>query len=197
MPGPENEPVVPPVLETSALKVLFNSRIIVLSEGINSLIAKRTLEQLLAYDAADPEKDIYLFLNSPGGEVTSGFAIYDTLRFIRPNVKIVVAGLAASIATVILLGVKKEHRFALPNARLLIHQPLIGGYIQGQASDIDIHAKEILKTRERLAQLYQRETSLPLEKIQKDIERDYWMSAMEAKEYGLITNIVESWAQVK
>lgn len=184
------------LVEAGIHKKLFDQRVIVLSEPIHGQSAKRVIEQLLALELEDSSKDIILYLNSPGGEVSSGFGIYDTIRFIRPKIKIVVTGLAASIATVILLAADKERRFSLPNSRLLIHQPLVSGNIQGQASDIEIHAKEILKTREKIAELYKRETGQPLERIKRDIERDYWMTPQEALEYGLITKIVASRAEV-
>ena len=128
--------------------------------------------------------------------MNSGFGIFDTMQFIKPQVKVIVTGLAASIATVILLGAKKENRLSMPNSRLLIHQPLIGGHVQGQATDIEITAREILKTRERIALLYKQETKQPLERIQKDIERDYWMTAEEALEYGLVSKIIKNWGEV-
>jgi len=184
------------LIEGLTQKTLLKNRKIVLSEGVGSSTARKVIEQLLTLEADDPSKDIWMFINSPGGEVNSGFGIYDTMRFIKPEVKVIVSGLAASIATVILMGAKKEHRYAMPNARLLIHQPLIGGSIQGQATDIEITAREIIKTRERLALLYNKETGQPLERIQLDMERDYGMTAEEAKEYGLITRIVESWNQL-
>lgn len=177
-------------------KHLFDKRIVVLSEGINSRSANAVIDQLLGLEAADPSQDIWMFLNSPGGEVNSGFGIYDIMRFIKPDVKVVVTGLAASIATVIYLAAKREHRYCLPNSRLLIHQPLIGGTIQGQATDIEITANEIIKTRARLAELYVAETGQPLERVNRDIERDYWMTAEEAKDYGLVTKIVSSWNEL-
>lgn len=185
------------ILETTTQKKLFDQRLIVLSEAIHAASAKRIIEQLFALEAADPTKEIWLFLNSPGGEVNSGFGIYDTIRFIRPEVKITVTGLAASAATVVLLAAEAKYRYSMPNARLLIHQPLIGGSIQGQASDIEIHAKEILKTREKIAELYTKETKQPIERVRKDIERDYWMTAQEALEYGLIAKIISSWNEVR
>ena len=178
------------LLESTPAKSLFQSRIIVLSEGINSQVAKRVIQELLALENLDAQKDITIYLNSPGGEVSSGFAIYDTLRFIKPRTRIVVTGLAASIATVILLGAQKDDRLCMPNARLLIHQPLIGGTMQGQASDIEITANEMIKTRERIEQLYHDETGQSIERVRRDIERDYWMSAKESVEYGLIKRIV-------
>ncbi len=177
-------------------KHLFDKRIVVLSEAINSRSANTVIDQLLGLEAADATKDIWVFLNSPGGEVNSGFGIYDVMRFIKPDVKIIVTGLAASIATVIYLAAKKEHRYCLPNSRLLIHQPLIGGTIQGQATDIEITAKEIIKTREKLAELYVEETGQSLERVSRDIERDYWMTATEAKEYGLVTSIISNWNEL-
>jgi ATP-dependent Clp protease protease subunit len=180
------------LFESAITKQLYANRTIVLSEGIDSDVARRVISELLALDSADSTKPITIVLNSPGGSVTSGFAIYDTMRFIKSEIKIVVSGLAASIATVILLGAPKKNRVAMPNAQLLIHQPLIPGAVQGQASDLEITAKEIIKTREKLAKLYNAETGQPVERVQKDIERDYWMSAQEALEYGLISRIVAS-----
>jgi ATP-dependent Clp protease protease subunit len=185
------------ILEASTQKKLFDQRIIVLSEAIHAASAKKVIEHLLALEAADPTKEIWLFLNSPGGEVNSGFGIYDTIRFIRPDVKIVVTGLAASAATIVLLAAEQQYRYSMPNSRLLIHQPLIGGNIQGQASDIEIHAKEILKTREKIAELYTKETKQPIERVRKDIERDYWMTAQEALEYGLLSKVISSWNEVR
>ena len=184
------------LLEGPVNRQLFSKRIIVLSEGIGPEVARRVISQLLAFEAADPEKEILVILNSPGGEVSSGFAIYDTMRFIRPKVKILVAGLAASIATVILMGAEKNDRMSLPNSRLLIHQPLIPGAVQGQASDLEITAREIVKTREKLSILYHKETGQPIERVQRDIERDYWMSADEALTYGLIGRIVANWKEL-
>jgi ATP-dependent Clp protease protease subunit len=180
-----------------AQKKLFEQRLIILSESIQASSAKKVIAQLLALEAIDPNKDIWLFLNSPGGEINSGFGIYDTIRFVHPPVKIIVAGLAASAATVILLAAAPDYRYSLPNARLLIHQPLVSSHIQGQASDIEIHAKEIIRTREKIAQLYAQETKQPLERVSKDMERDYWMTATEALEYGLITQVVSSWSEVR
>jgi ATP-dependent Clp protease protease subunit len=191
-----NQAELSSLFEFTTQKKLFDKRIIILSEAVHSSSAKRVIEQLLSLEADDPSKDIWLFLNSPGGEVSSGFAIYDTIRFIKPKVKILVTGLAASIATVILLGADKEFRYSMPNSRILIHQPLISGSIQGQASDIEIHANEIIKTREKIAQLYHKETKQPLERVHRDIERDYWMTTQEALSYGLISSIVSSWNEV-
>jgi len=200
---PTLEKQMPKIEELSELfegniqKHLFQQRLLVLSEPINANVAKRTIEALLALEAADAQKDIWMFINSPGGEVNSGFAIYDAMRFVNPSVKCVVSGLCASIATVILLGADKAHRYSMPNSRVLIHQPLIGGTVQGQATDIDITAREILKTREKLVELYHKETGQALERLKKDIERDYWMSAQEAMEYGLISRVINGWGEVR
>lgn len=177
-------------------KKLIDDRILVISEAINSKSAKSMIETLLALDATDSKKPIYIFLNTQGGEVSSGFAIFDVIRFVRSEVKIIVTGLAASIGTVILLGAKKENRFILPNAKMLIHQPLISGSIEGQASDLEIHAKEILATREKIAQLYQKETNQSLDQIQKDMERDHWLTAQEAIEYGFVSKIIKGWNEL-
>ena len=169
---------------------LLESRVIFVSEAINSTVAKRVISNLLAMDAQDSKKPIYMYLNSPGGEVNSGYAIYDTMRFIGSEVRVICTGLTASIATIMLLGAPKKHRYSMPNTRLLIHQPLIGGSIQGQASDLEITAKEILKTRAKINQLLAKECGQPLEKVEEDTVRDYWMNTQEALEYGLITKIV-------
>jgi ATP-dependent Clp protease protease subunit len=169
---------------------LLEKRIIFVSEAINSTVAKRVVSQLLALDAQESNQPIYMYLNSPGGEVNSGFAIYDTMRYLSSEVRVVCTGLTASIATIMLLGAPKKHRYTMPNTRFLIHQPLIGGNIQGQASDLEITAKEIIKTRSKINQMLSKECGQPLEKVEEDTARDYWMTAEEALEYGLITKIV-------
>ncbi len=169
---------------------LLEKRVIFVSEAINSSVAKRVVSNLLAMDAQESNKPIYMYLNSPGGEVNSGFAIYDTMRFLSSEVRVVCTGLTASIATIMLLGAPKKHRYSMPNTRFLIHQPLIGGSIQGQASDLEITAKEIIKTRSKINQLLSEECKQPFEKVEEDTSRDYWMNAQEALEYGLITKIV-------
>ena len=169
---------------------LLEKRTIFISEGINSQVAKKVINHLLALEAADNSKPIYVYLNSPGGEVNSGFAIYDTMRFISSEVRIVCTGLSASIATVILLGAPKEHRYGMENTKYLIHQPLIGGNIQGQASDLEITAREIIKTRKKINTLLSKECNQPFEKVEEDTTRDYWMNSEECLEYGLISKIV-------
>lgn len=176
---------------------LYRQRALCVSEAIDSTVAKRVISQLLALEAEKPGTPITLYLNSPGGEVTSGFAIYDTIRFISSDVRIVASGLCASIATIIFIAAEKQHRYSMPNAKFLIHQPLIGGQIRGQASDLEITARDILKTRERLNQLLAKECGQPLERIEKDTNRDYWMSATEALEYGLVNKIIEGIKEVK
>lgn len=176
---------------------LMDRRAIIISEGINSGVAKRVIGSLLTMDSTDSKTPITIYLNSPGGEVTSGFAIYDTIRFLKSPVHIVCAGLTASIATVILCAAKREHRFTLPNSKFLIHQPLIPGQIYGQASDLEITAREILKTRQKINELLSQECDQPLAKVEGDTQRDYWMNAMEAVEYGLVTKIIENKTDLK
>lgn len=171
---------------------LLDRRTIFVSEGINSVVAKRVINQLLTMDLEKPGTPINLFLNSPGGEVNSGFAIYDTMRFLKSEVRVINTGLCASIATIINIAAKKQNRFSMPNCKFLIHQPLIPGQIYGQASDIEIHAREILKTRQKINELLSKECGQPIAKVEKDTSRDYWMSASEALEYGLVHKIVEN-----
>ncbi len=172
---------------------LLERRKIFISEAITSRSAKRFVSEFLALEHDKPGEPITLYLNSPGGEVHSGFAIYDTIRFISSPVTIINTGLCASIATVINIAAKKDRRFSMPNAKFLIHQPLIPGQVYGQASDLEITAREILKTREKINKMLAKETGTPLEKVEKDTVRDYWMNAQEAVEYGLITKIVETY----
>lgn len=171
---------------------LLERRKVFLSEAVTAKTAKRIIGDLLALDADKPGEPITLYINSPGGEVNSGFAIFDTIRFIKSPVTIVNAGLCASIATVINVAAKKDRRFSMPNAKFLIHQPLIPGQVYGQASDLEITAREILKTREKINKLLAKETGTDISKVEKDTVRDYWMNAQEAVEYGLVTKIVES-----
>ncbi len=171
---------------------LLKTRTILLSSEVSPSTARRVIERLLVLEAEDPEAPITLVVNSPGGEVHSGFGVYDVIRFIKPPVKIVCAGLTASIATIILLAVKKEDRVALPNARLLIHQPLFSGEVFGPASDLEITANEILKTKEHINRVIAEGTGQTFEKVQHDTERDFWLSADEAVEYGLVSRVVTS-----
>ncbi|TWW12325.1 ATP-dependent Clp protease proteolytic subunit S14 [Planctomyces bekefii] len=176
---------------------LLQRRRVFISEAITAKSAKRYISDLLALDAEKPGEPITLYLNSPGGEVNSGFAIYDTIRFIQSPVTIVNTGLCASIATVINVAAKKDRRVTMPNAKFLIHQPLIPGQVYGQASDLEITAREILKTREKINKILAKETGTPLEKVEKDTVRDYWMNAQEAVEYGLVSKIVETYKDLE
>jgi ATP-dependent Clp protease protease subunit len=167
---------------------LLKDRIIFLGTPVDDMIANVIIAQLLFLESEDPDKDIMLYINSPGGLVTAGLAIYDTMQYVRCDVATICMGQASSMGSFLLAAGTKGKRYSLPNSRILIHQPL-GGF-QGQATDIDIHAKEILRTRDRLIELYSRHTGQPDEKIRRDMERDYFMSATEAKEYGLIDEIL-------
>ena len=168
---------------------LLKDRIIFLSDEVNDTTASLVVAQLLFLEAEDPDKDIHLYINSPGGSVTAGMAIYDTMQYIKPDVSTICIGLAASMGAFLLNAGAKGKRFALPNSEIMIHQPLGGA--KGQATDIEIHAKWILKIRERLNQILSERTGQPIEKIQEDTERDNFMSAKEAKEYGLIDEVIE------
>ena len=167
---------------------LLETRTVLVCGPVSDDMARDVMAQLLVLDSQSPTKAIRVFINSPGGAVDAGFAIYDVMRFVKAPVHSVCAGLAASAATVILLGARKEHRYSLPNTRYLIHQPSTG--IQGQASDVAIGAQEILKLRQKVNELLARETGQSVETIAHDTRRDHWMSATEAKTYGLITTIV-------
>jgi len=167
---------------------LLKDRIIFLGTGVDDNVANLIIAQLLFLEAEDPEKDINLYINSPGGVVTSGLAIYDTMQYIKSPVSTICIGQAASMGALLLTAGAEGKRFVLPNARVMIHQPA-GGF-QGQATDIDIHAKEILKTRLRLNEIMAKHTDQPLEKIQTDTERDYFMSGEEAKTYHLVDEVI-------
>jgi ATP-dependent Clp protease protease subunit len=167
---------------------LLKDRIIFLGSAINDDVANIIIAQLLFLESEDPDKDIHLYLNSPGGVVTAGLAIYDTMQYIKPDISTLCMGQAASMGALLLAAGTQEKRFALPNARILIHQPL-GGF-QGQASDIDIHAKEILRMREELDAIFVKHTNQPLERIRTDTERDFFMGGQQAKEYGIIDKVI-------
>ncbi|MEN2983492.1 MAG: ATP-dependent Clp endopeptidase proteolytic subunit ClpP [Dictyoglomaceae bacterium] len=169
---------------------LLKSRIVFLGTAINDEVANLVIAQLLFLESEDPEKDIYLYINSPGGEVSAGLAIYDTIRHIKPKVATVCVGQAASMAAILLSAGDRGKRYALPNSRVMIHQPL--GGIYGPASDLEIHTREILKLRQTLNEILAYHTGQPLEKIQRDTDRDFFMSAKEAKEYGIIDEVLES-----
>lgn len=168
---------------------LLKDRIIFLGDEVNDVTAGLVVAQLLFLEAEDPDKDIHLYINSPGGSVTAGMAIYDTMQYIKPDVSTICIGMAASMGAFLLNAGAKGKRFALPNSTIMIHQPLGGA--KGQATDIEIHAKWILQIKERLNQILSERTGQPLEKIKADTERDNFMSAMEAKEYGLVDEVIE------
>ena len=168
---------------------LLRDNIIFIGTPIDDNVANVVTAQLLFLEAEDPEKDIYLYVNSPGGSITAGMAVYDTMQFIRPDVSTICIGQAASMAAMLMAAGAPGKRFALPNARLLIHQPSMGG-VSGQATDIDIVAKEILRMREITNQLLAKHTGQGVERIERDVERDFIMNAAQAKEYGLIDEII-------
>lgn len=167
---------------------LLKDRIIMISGEVEDQMSNLVVAQLLFLTAEDPKKDIYMYINSPGGSVTAGFAIYDTMRYIEPDVSTICTGMAASFGALLLTAGAKGKRLALPNSEIMIHQPL--GGTRGQASDIRIHTDRILKNRERINQILADHTGQPMERIEKDTDRDYFMSADEAVEYGLVDKIV-------
>ena len=168
---------------------LLQERIVFVTGQIDDALANTVIAQLLFLERADADKDIDLYINSPGGSVSAGLAMYDTMQLIKPNVATICAGLAASAASILLTGGAPGKRMALPYSKVLIHQPWIG-QIGGQATDIEIHARELLATRRLLAQIYQRTTGKPVEEIERDLERDFYMSAEEAKAYGIIDAVL-------
>ena len=168
---------------------LLKDNIIFIGTPIDDTVANLVTAQLLFLEAEDPEKDVYLYINSPGGSITAGMAIYDTMQFVRPDVSTICIGQAASMAALLLVAGAHGKRFTLPNTRVLIHQPWAGG-LSGQAADIDIQAREILRMREIINQLLASHTGQPLERITKDVDRDYIMNAQQAKEYGVVDEII-------
>ena len=167
---------------------LLKDRIVFLGQEITDAVANTVIAQLLFLESEDPDKDIHLYINSPGGHITAGMAIYDTMQYIKPDVMTICIGQGASMAALLLAAGTKGKRYALPNARILIHQPMGGA--QGQATDIDIHAREILKLRERLNNLLAFHTGQDIEKIKMDTERDFFMDSQEALKYGIIDKII-------
>jgi len=168
---------------------LLRERIIFLGTAVDDHIASLIIAQLLFLEAEDPEKDIYLYLNSPGGSVSAGLAIYDTMKYIKSKVSTICVGLAASMGAVLLAGGDPGKRSSLPHSKIMIHQPWVGG-LQGQTTDIEIHAKEMIKTRDTIYQILSEHSGKPYEQIAKDCDRDYFLTAEEAKEYKLIDNIL-------
>ena len=169
---------------------LLKDNIIFIGSQIDDVISNLVIAQLLFLEAEDPDKDIFIYINSPGGSVTAGLAIYDTMQFVKPDISTICIGQAASMAAVLLAAGTPKKRFALPNSRILIHQPM-GGF-SGQASDIDIHAREILRIKERLNQILSHHTGQPIERIGQDSDRDFIMSAIQCKEYGIIDQVISS-----
>src|ERR671931_301268 len=191
-------PLVPTVIERSArgereydiYSRLLNERIIFLGQPIDDQVANLIVAQLLHLESADPDKDISIYINSPGGSIYAGLAIYDTMRFIKPDVSTICVGIAMSMGSLLLTGGADGKRMALPNAKILIHQ--VSSSFQGQATDIEIHAKEIIDVRHRLDEILAKHTKQDLEKVKQDTERDYFMSSDEAKEYGIIDRVISA-----
>ncbi len=189
-------PLVPMVIEQTSrgerafdiYSRLLNERIIFLGTPINDDIANLVVAQLIHLESDDPDKDISIYINSPGGSVYSGLAIYDTMQFIKPDVSTICVGIGMSMGALILAGGAKGKRFALPNAKILIHQ-LIGGF-EGQAADIEIHAREVIQVRKTLDEILALHSGQTVEKVSKDTDRDYFMTAQEAKEYGIIDDVI-------
>ena len=167
---------------------LLKDRIIMINGEINDATSNLVVAQLLFLESEDPDKDIYIYINSPGASITAGMAIYDTMQYIKPDVCTICIGLAASMGSFLLSSGAKGKRYALPNAEIMIHQPL-GGF-QGQATDFDIHAKRILRIKDRLNKILSENTGKPLEELKRDVERDYFLDADEAKEYGLVDKVI-------
>ena len=189
-------PLVPFVIEQTSrgersfdiFSRLLNERVIFLGTPISDEVANLIVAQLIHLESDDPDKDISLYINSPGGSVYAGLAVYDTMQFIKPDVSTICVGSAMSMGALLLAGGAKGKRFALPNARILIHQ-LMGGY-EGQATDIEIHAKEVLNLRQRLDEILADHTGQPFDKVRQDTERDYFMTAAEGKDYGIIDDVI-------
>jgi ATP-dependent Clp protease protease subunit len=190
-------PLVPMVVERNSrgdreydiYSRLLNERIIFLGTPVDDQIANLIVAQMLHLESVDPDKDISLYINSPGGSIYAGLAIYDTMQFIKPDVQTICFGMAMSMGSLLLTGGAHGKRLALPNARMLIHQPSAG--FEGQSSDIEIHAREILNTRGRIDEIYARHTGQPLDRVHDDMERDRFFKAAEAVEYGLIDRVID------
>ncbi len=170
---------------------LLNDRIIVLSDEVNDATASIVVAQLLFLESQDSEKDIYLYINSPGGSITSGMAIYDTMQYVKCDVSTICVGMAASMGAVLLAGGAKGKRIALPHSEIMIHQPLIGGGLSGQCTDIKIHSDHLVKTRDKLNKILAHDTGKTIEEIAEATERDNYLSAQEAVEFGLIDKVIE------
>jgi ATP-dependent Clp protease, protease subunit len=190
-------PLIPMVIERTArgerefdiYSRLLNERIVFIGTPIDDMIANLVVAQLLHLESTDPDKDISIYINCPGGSIYSGLAIYDTMQFIRPDIQTICVGIAMSLGSLLLTGGAKGKRFALPNSRILIHQPSAG--FEGQATDIEIHAQEILNVRNRIDEIYAHHSGQPLEQVHGDMERDRFFKPEEAVEYGLIDRVIE------
>lgn len=169
---------------------LLKDRIITLNGEVNDASASIIIAQMLFLESEDPDKDIIFYINSPGGSVTSGFAIYDTMQYIKPDVSTICLGMAGSMGSFLLAGGTKGKRFALPNSEIMIHQPSVSGGLSGQATDINIYAQKILQTKKRIIEIYSKGTGQSVEKLEYDMERDNFMTSQEAKDYGLIDGIL-------
>lgn len=200
-----NNTLIPTVIEQSGrgerafdiYSRLLKERIIFLVGPVNDHTANLVVAQMLFLESENPDKDIFFYINSPGGSVTAGMSIYDTMNFIKPNVSTLCLGQAASMGAFLLSAGEKGKRFALPNSRIMIHQPLISGGLGGQASDIEIHARELLKIKEKLNRLMAKHCGRDLADLERDTDRDNFMSAEEAKEYGLIDQVLENRASLQ
>jgi ATP-dependent Clp protease protease subunit len=189
-------PLVPMVIERTArgereydiFSRLLNERIVFLGSAVDDQVANLIVAQLLHLESADPDKDISIYINSPGGSIYAGLAIYDTMQFIKPDVATICVGIAMSMGSLLLAGGAPGKRFSLPNSRILIHQPSAG--FEGQSTDIEIHAREILKTRQRIDEIYAQHTGQPVEQVNRDMERDRFFKPEEAVEYGLIDRVI-------
>ena len=193
-------PLVPNVIEQTGhgerfydiFSRLLNDRIIVLSDEVSDATASIVVAQLLFLDSQDSEKDIFLYINSPGGSISAGMAIYDTMQYVKADVSTICVGMAASMGAFLLAGGAKGKRIALPHSEILIHQPLIGGGLSGQCTDIKIHTDHLVRTRKLLNELLAENTGRTIEEIERDTERDHYMTAEEAKEYGIVDKIIVS-----
>jgi ATP-dependent Clp protease protease subunit len=193
---PKMSPLIPMVIEQTSrgersfdiYSRLLNERIIFLGTPVDDMIANLTVAQLIHLESEDPDKDISIYINSPGGSVYAGLAIYDTMQFVKPNISTICVGIAMSMGALLLAGGTKGKRMALPNAKILIHQ--VSGGFQGQGTDIEIQAREVLDLKRRLEEIIANHTGQPNEKVSKDMERDYFMSPEEAQQYGIIDNVI-------
>src|SRR5262245_40380020 len=196
-------PLIPMVVEQTSrgeraydiYSRLLKDNIVFIGSPIDDIVSNLVIAQLLFLEAEDPDKDISIYINSPGGSVTAGLAIYDTMQFVKPDISTICIGQAASMAAVLLAAGSSGKRFALPNSRILLHQPM-GGF-SGQASDIDIHAREILRIKDRLNEILHHHTRQPLDRLKTDTDRDFIMGAMQSKEYGIIDQVIESHEKVE